>query len=125
MVIELDNNIIDQPVSRIKIKKVTKGEFIAVKINKQTFQNITSLEIRRVENMKPEAKILVDIKIYYPIAFFDLILTQFSSLIHILKANHDNYGRNITAEYYKILEIGHLHDKFDEKLLEKLKQSII
>lgn len=71
--------------------------------------------------MKPKIKVLVKIKIWYFDTFFILTLTQFNALIHSLKANHDDYKRNITIKYYKILKIGHLYDKFVKKLLKRLK----
>ena len=66
------------------------------------------------KNLKPEAKVLADMKIWYPDIFFNLILTQFSNLVYALKASHIEYGGSIAAEYYKILGISHLRDKFVE-----------
>lgn len=71
--------------------------------------------------MKPKAKVLANIKIWYSDIFFNLTLIQFSDLIYTLNANHDDYRKNIAAEYYKILGIGHLYDKFIKKPLKKLK----
>ena len=41
-------------------------------------------------------------------------------LIHALKVSHDDYGGSTAAEYYEMLGIGHLRDKFVEELLERL-----
>lgn len=63
---------------------------------------------------------LADIKIWYLDAFFDLTLTQFSNLVHALKASDIKYGGSIGAKYYKILNISHLCDKFVERLFKRL-----
>ncbi len=63
LTIELDDEIIDQPISRLKTKKLTGGELIAIKIDKWIAQNAASLEAKRVESLKPEAKMLPDMKI--------------------------------------------------------------
>lgn len=89
-------------------------------MDKWTAQNTTSLELRHVESLKPEIKVLVDIKIWYLNAFFDLTLTQFSNLVHASKAGDIKYGGSIITKYYKILNISHLCDKFVERLFEKL-----
>lgn len=59
------------PVSRKKIKQITGEESIAAEMDKWTYQNAASLEARRVETMKPEAKVLADMKIWYSDAFLD------------------------------------------------------
>lgn len=64
-------------------------------------------------------------KIQYSNIFLNFTLTQFSVLIYTLKTCYNNYTENTTIEYYKILEIGHLYDKFVKKFLKKLEQSII
>lgn len=79
------------------------------------------METRRIENIKPEIKVLVNIKIWYFNAFCNLTLTQFNDLIYALKASHDNYEENITTEYYQMLEIGYLYYKFIKTLFERLK----
>lgn len=61
--IESDDDMIDEPVNKKKVKKLTGGEQIAVEISKWSSQNAASLEARRVEIMKPEAKVLADMKI--------------------------------------------------------------
>lgn len=83
------------------------------------------MKTRRIENIKPKIKVLVNIKIWYLNAFFNLILTQFNDLVYALKASHDNYEENITTEYYQMLEIGYLYYKFIKTLFERLKYSII
>ena len=93
-------------------------------MDKQTTQNTASLEARRVESLKPEVKVLVDIKIWYPDAFFDLSLTQFSDLVYI-QTYYFNYRGNTAAKYYEMLGIGYLHDNFIEGLFERLEQAII
>lgn len=81
-----------------------------------TSQNVASLETRRIENMKPEAKILANMKISYFNIFFDLTLTQFSDLVYILKASHNDYRGSTVTEYYEMLGIGHLYNKFVKAL---------
>ena len=63
LTVESNDNIIDQHISRKKTKKLTKRKSIAVEIDKQTIQNAASLEARRIESLKPEAKVLIDMKI--------------------------------------------------------------
>lgn len=70
--------------------------------------------------MKPETKVLADMKIWYPATFDDFTLAQFSALIHALKASHDDYGGYTAAEYYEMLGIGTLRDKFVEAFFERL-----
>ena len=89
-------------------------------MDKWTAQNAASLEARRVKSLKSEAKVLADMKIWYPDAFLNLNLTQFSDLVHALKASHVKYGGSTAVEYYEIPGISHLHDKFVEGLFEKL-----
>ena len=120
LIVESDDEVINQHISRKKTKKLIEGESIAVEMDKWTTQNAASLEARRVENLKPESKILADIKIWYHDTFFDLTLTQFSNLVHVLKASHVDYEGSTTAKYYEMLGIGHLRDKFVEKLFERL-----
>lgn len=103
-----------------RAKKLKGGEQIVTEINKWSFQNAASLEARRIKTMKPEAKVLADIKIWYPDAFNDFTLTQFSSLIHALKASYNDYRGNTAAEYYEILDIGSLCHKFVEALFKRL-----
>lgn len=64
-------------------------------------------------------------KIWYPDAFLDLTLTQFSNLVYTLKASHIEYKKSTIVEYYEMLGIGHLRDKFIEKLFKKLEQASI
>lgn len=90
-------------------------------MNKQNSQNAVSLEARRVKIIKLDTKILVDIKIYYLTFFRNFILAQFSALIYALKINHDNYKKNSAAEYYKIVSINTLYDKFINLFFKKLK----
>lgn len=89
-------------------------------MNKWTSQNGASLKTKNIEDMKPEAKMLANIKIYYLDAFFDLTLIQFNNLIHALKASYDNYRKDTAAKYYKMLGIGHLRDKFVKAFFKKL-----
>lgn len=98
MVIKSNDDKIDQLVSRKKIKKLTEIESIITEMNKGVFQNAASLKARLVKNMKTKVKVLVNMKIWYPDTFFDLILTQFSGLIHTLKAKHDDNRRSIVIE---------------------------
>lgn len=120
MTIESDNDMANEPVSKKRAKKLKRGEQIAVEMNKWSFQNAASLEARHVKTMKPEAKVLADIKIWYPDAFNDFTFTQFSGLIHALKASHDDYRGNTVAKYYKMLDIGSLYNKFVEALFKRL-----
>lgn len=62
--------------------------------------------------MKPKVKVLANIKIQYSDIFFNLTLTQFNDLIYALKTGHNDYRRSIVIEYYEILEIDYLCDKF-------------
>lgn len=64
-------------------------------------------------------------KIQYPDIFLNFTLTQFNGLIYTLKTYYNNYIESTTIEYYEILEIGHLYDKFVKKFKKKLEQSII
>lgn len=57
-------------------------------MKKWTAQNTASLEAKHVKILKPEAKVLANIKICYPDAFYDRILTQFINLIHIFKVSY-------------------------------------
>lgn len=77
---------------------------------------VWKLDVLKI-HMKPEAKVLANMKIWYPDAFDDFTLTQFSGLTHVLKASHDDYGGSTAAEYYEMLDIG---DKFVEALFERL-----
>lgn len=82
---------------------------------------MASLEVKRIKTLKPEVKVSANVKIWYLNTFLDLILTQFSDLIYVLKASYVEYGRSTATEYYKILCIGHLYDKFVRSFFEKLK----
>ncbi len=119
LIVESDDEIIDQPISRKRTKKLIRRESFAVKIDKWTTPNIASFEARHIESLKPEVKVLTDMNIWYPDTFFDFTLAQFSDLIHNLKTSHVEYGGNPTAEYYEMLGIGHLRDKFIENFFEK------
>lgn len=56
MAVKLNNNIINRLISRKKIKTLTEKVSIIAEIYKQTFQNIASVEARRIKNMKSKAK---------------------------------------------------------------------
>lgn len=71
--------------------------------------------------MKPEAKILADMKIWYPTTFDDFILAEFSALIYALKASHNDYGGYTADGYYEMLGIATLRDKFVKAFFERLK----
>lgn len=103
-----------------KAKKLTGGEQIASEMSIWTSQNMASLEARRSEGMKPEAKVIADMKICYPYAFEDLNLAKFSVLIHALKASNKDYGGSTAAEYYCMLRAGTLRDLFVERFFEAL-----
>lgn len=79
------------------------------------------MEAKHVESIKLKAKVFANTKIWYSNAFLNLILTQFSGLIYVLKASYNGYRRSTAAKYYEILKISYLRNKFVEKLLEKLK----
>lgn len=70
--------------------------------------------------MKLEVKVLVDIKIWYLTTFDNFTLTKFNTLIHVLKASHNDNERSTKAEYYKMLGIGILSDKFVEAFFKRL-----
>lgn len=57
------------------------------------------------KRIKPEAKIIVDIKIYYPDVYEDLNLAKFSILIYAFKASNEDYRGNTAEEYYYMLRI--------------------
>lgn len=65
-------------------------------------------------------KVLINMKIWYYDAFFDLTLTQFYNLIYVLKASHVRYNGNTAAKYYEMLSINHLYDKLAKILFKKL-----
>lgn len=120
MTVELDNEIANQLISRKKIKKFTEGESITVKMDKWTSQNAISLKARRIKSMKPKAKLLAEMKIRDSDAFLDFTLTQLSDLVHVLKASQDDYRGSTATEYYEILGISHLCNKFVETFFERL-----
>lgn len=59
-------------------------------------------------------------KIQYFNNFLDLTLTQFSGLVYTFKASHNDYKRSNIIEYFKMLEINHLYNKFVKIFFEKL-----
>lgn len=63
MIVKLDNKIRNQLVNRKKIKKLIRKKLIAIKTNKQLFQNIVCLKIRYIKTIKLEIKVLINIKI--------------------------------------------------------------
>lgn len=113
--------MIDESVNKKKVKKLIRKEQIVAKISKQSFQNAASLKTRCIEIMKPEAKILTDMKIKYSAIFDDFTLTQFSTLIYALKVNYNNYRRCTITEYYKMLGIATLYNKFIKAFFKRLK----
>lgn len=50
---------------------------------------MASFEAHYSEGIKPEAKVIIDMKICYPNVFENLNLAKFSALIHAFKASNE------------------------------------
>lgn len=118
--VKSDNNMINELVNKRKVKKLIGKEQIAVEMSKQSSQNTASLEARCIKIIKPKVKVLIVMKIWYLAVFEDFILTQFNALIYTLKTSYDDYRGSTIAEYYEILGIGKLRDKFVEVFFKRL-----
>ena len=82
---------------------------------------MTSLDACRLEGIKPEAKVIADMKICYPDVFEDLNLAKFNALIHALKASNEDYEGSTIVEYYCMLKAGTLQDLFVKSFFKVLK----
>ena len=89
-------------------------------MGQQTIQNIASLEVRRIEKLKPEARIIEDLKTHYKEKLGELDLSKFTLLVMILKTVNNIYTNGTMAEYYLILELEKLYNQFVENLFKFL-----
>lgn len=85
-----------------------------------TTQNAASLEARRIEKLKPEARVMEDLKTHYEEELGEPDLFEFTSLVMTLKTVNSIYADGTVAEYYLMLGAGKLRDQFVESLLESL-----
>lgn len=90
MVIEFGNDIVNKLVSKIKAKNLTKKSIQQLRLINRVLKIWLIQKSDILKIIKPETKVLANIKIRYSNTFNNFTLTQFSGLIYILKVNHDD-----------------------------------
>ena len=83
-------------------------------------QNTASLEARRIEKLKPEARVMEDLNTNYQEELEELNLSEFTALVITLKTVNSMYANGTEADYYLMLGPGKLHEQFVENLFESL-----
>lgn len=69
-----------------KQKELTGGEQIASEMSRWTTQNAASLEVRRIEKLKPEARVMQDLNAGYAEELGEPNLSEFTSLVTRLRS---------------------------------------
>lgn len=73
--------------------------------------------------MRPEAKVIEDIKKNYKEGVKELSLYQFTTMLQKLKTEKEEYGGFTGYNYYLILGPGNHHDIFIEGFFKSLQNS--
>lgn len=83
-------------------------------------QNAASLEARRIEKLKLEARVMEDLNTNYQEELEKLNLSEFTALVITLKTVNSMYANGTAADYYLMLGPGKLREQFVENLFESL-----